>query len=77
VADPEVERMLEIYRVQKEVPHRAFTPASIRDALLAAMRSEGLAILREGIVARPEDVDLVMVHGYGYPAHKGGPMFGA
>ncbi len=39
------------------------------------MRAEGEAIVREGIVRRPEDVDLVMVHGYGFPAHKGGPMF--
>jgi 3-hydroxyacyl-CoA dehydrogenase len=75
VTDPEVARLLEIYRVQKEIPHRAFTRQGIRDALLAAMRSEGEAILREGIVAKPEDVDLVMVNGYGFPAHKGGPMF--
>lgn len=75
VIDPEVSRLLDNYRVRKEIPHRAFTRQGIRDALLTAMRFEGQAILREGIVARPEDIDLVMVHGYGFPAHKGGPMF--
>jgi 3-hydroxyacyl-CoA dehydrogenase len=74
-ADPDVLRLIETYRVKCEIPHQAFKPQAIRDALLGAMREEGDAILREGIVARPEDIDLVMVHGYGFPAHKGGPMY--
>ncbi len=77
VRDPEAEAMIENYRVRQQIPHRAFSPDAIRTALLGAMRAEGQAILREGIVARPEDIDLVMVNGYGFPAHKGGPMFGA
>ena len=44
-------------------------------SVIAAIAAEGEAILREGVVTRREDIDLVMVHGYGYPAHKGGPMF--
>jgi 3-hydroxyacyl-CoA dehydrogenase len=75
VQDPEFQALLDIHRVRKEIPQRTFARTVIRDALLAAMRAEGQAILDEGIVARPEDVDLVMVHGYGFPAHKGGPMF--
>jgi 3-hydroxyacyl-CoA dehydrogenase len=74
VADPDVPKLIEIYRVKQMIPHQAFPPKAIREALLTAMREEGEAILREGIVARPEDIDLVMVHGYGFPAHKGGPM---
>jgi 3-hydroxyacyl-CoA dehydrogenase len=73
--DPAVNALIETYRVTHEIPHRAFSHAVIRDALLAAMTAEGEAILKEGIVARPEDIDLVMVNGYGFPAHKGGPMF--
>ncbi len=73
--DPAIPAMIEIYRTRNEIPHRHFTHQSIREALLAAMRAEGEALLREGIVARPEDIDLVLVHGYGFPAHKGGPMF--
>ena len=41
------------------------------------MASEGKAILAEGIAERPGDIDLVMINGYGFPAHKGGPMFAA
>jgi 3-hydroxyacyl-CoA dehydrogenase len=77
VRDPEVDAMIEIYRTRREIPHRAFTRQTIREALLGAMEAEGEEILKEGIVARPEDIDLVMVNGYGFPAHKGGPMFKA
>ncbi|WP_353476651.1 3-hydroxyacyl-CoA dehydrogenase NAD-binding domain-containing protein (plasmid) [Salipiger sp. H15] len=45
--------------------------------LVAAMAAEGAAILEEGIAQRPEDIDLVEVHGYGFPRWKGGPMFAA
>jgi 3-hydroxyacyl-CoA dehydrogenase len=73
--DPAVEQMLEVYRAAQLIPHKHFPRKDIQEQLVAAMRSEGEAILKEGIVARPEDIDLVMVNGYGFPAHRGGPMF--
>ncbi|MEZ5357115.1 MAG: hypothetical protein R2762_31130 [Bryobacteraceae bacterium] len=27
-----------------------------------------------GIALRPVDIHIVYIHGYGFPAHKGGPM---
>ncbi len=44
-----------------------------RRALLS-MIEEGLQILDEGIARRPADIDLVLVHGYGFPRWRGGPM---
>jgi 3-hydroxyacyl-CoA dehydrogenase len=38
------------------------------------MVNEGAHVLAEGIAARPGDIDVVLVHGYGYPAWRGGPM---
>ncbi len=43
--------------------------------VLAAMTAEAEAVLEDGIAVRASDIDLVMVNGYGFPAHKGGPMF--
>lgn len=43
--------------------------------LVATMAAEGEAILNEGIAQAPEDIDLVEIHGYGFPRWKGGPMF--
>ncbi|WP_174802939.1 3-hydroxyacyl-CoA dehydrogenase NAD-binding domain-containing protein [Martelella limonii] len=53
----------------------ALDRTAIADHLIAAMADEGRAILAEGIAAKPEDIDLVKIHGYGFPRHRGGPMF--
>ena len=45
--------------------------------LTAPLINEGARILEEGIAVRGSDVDLVWIAGYGWPAHKGGPMFHA
>ena len=39
------------------------------------MINEGARILEEGVVARPLDIDVVSINGYGFPAYRGGPMF--
>lgn len=58
-------------------PHvRAGTlPDDIAAYLVAEMAAEGKAILDEGIAASASDIDLVEIHGYGFPRRKGGPMF--
>ena len=38
------------------------------------MVNEGAKILQEGIALRASDIDLVKVHGYGFPRWLGGPM---
>ena len=38
------------------------------------MAAEGEAILAEGIAAQATDIDLVEIHGYGFPRRRGGPM---
>lgn len=75
--DPAVTAMIEAARAAKGITPRPFTAQEIVDRLLEAMADEGRALLAEGIAARPGDIDLVMINGYGFPAHKGGPMFAA
>jgi 3-hydroxyacyl-CoA dehydrogenase len=41
------------------------------------MINEGARILEEKIAARPSDIDIVWINGYGFPVGKGGPMFWA
>nr|WP_112323673.1 3-hydroxyacyl-CoA dehydrogenase NAD-binding domain-containing protein [Oceanibium sediminis] len=56
------------------IPRRAFTDEDIRERAITAMIDEGLRVLDEGIARRPADIDLVLVHGYGFPRWRGGPM---
>jgi 3-hydroxyacyl-CoA dehydrogenase len=41
------------------------------------MINEGAKILDERIALRASDIDTVWINGYGFPAHRGGPMFHA
>lgn len=53
----------------------SLTPVDIAARLTGAMAAEGKAILAEGIALKASDIDLVEIHGYGYPRWRGGPMF--
>ena len=75
--DPEVTALIDQRRAAKGLVARSISDDEIRQRLLAAMAAEGTALLSEGIAARASDIDLVMINGYGFPAHKGGPMFAA
>jgi 3-hydroxyacyl-CoA dehydrogenase len=32
-------------------------------------------LLADGIVPRPQEIDVIWVHGFGFPAYRGGPMY--
>ena len=59
-------------KAQKPMPLDA-----IASHLITAMAKEGQALLKEGIAGQASDIDLVEIHGYGFPRWKGGPMFWA
>lgn len=75
--DPEVHALIEQVSREKGITRRTFAAEEITWRALAAMVNEAALLLEEGIAARPSDVDLVMVHGYGFPSHRGGPLFWA
>ena len=66
----------EVRRASSEagVTRRDFSDAEIARRLALSMIAEGADIVAEGIANRPADVDLVLVHGYGFPRWRGGPM---
>ncbi len=58
------------------IARRAQLPQEeIVERLLYPLVNEGLKILGEGIAYRPGDIDVVWVAGYGFPDHRGGPMY--
>lgn len=75
--DGEVEEMVRAYAAERGIAQRTFTAEEIVERCVAALRSEGEKILAEGMALRASDIDIVYVHGYGFPAWRGGPMFGA
>jgi 3-hydroxyacyl-CoA dehydrogenase len=57
------------------VPQRQISDEEIVQRLVLALANEGRKILRDGIAARASDIDLVYLKGYGFPIHRGGPMY--
>jgi 3-hydroxyacyl-CoA dehydrogenase len=75
VSDPEVHALIDDYRARNAIVARHFTDEAIMQRLLAAMADEGRSVLEDGIARHSDDIDLVLVNGYGFPPIKGGPMF--
>jgi len=74
VPDPEVLELVETERKRKGIVPRHFEAGEIRRRYFAAMINEGMKVLEEGIALKPSDIDVVAVHGYGFPRYRGGPM---
>ncbi len=72
--DPEVLAIVDAERQKKSVTARKLSTEEIQRRYLLAMVNEGAKTVEEGIALRPLDVDVVLVAGYGFPRHRGGPM---
>ncbi len=72
--DPVVEQLVADYRASKGVTPRQISDEEIVQRCVYALVNEGARILEEGIAVRASDIDLVYLNGYGFPAHRGGPM---
>jgi 3-hydroxyacyl-CoA dehydrogenase len=55
-------------------PKAKGTDADLAESILFPMVDEAARILAEGIARRPADIDLVEIHGYGFPRWRGGLM---
>ena len=75
--DPDVLELIATEREHKGISPRSFTPEEIQARCIDAMSNEGARLLGENIALRPSDIDVVMLHGYGFPRWRGGPMLAA
>jgi 3-hydroxyacyl-CoA dehydrogenase len=73
--DPEIDALLEKYRKEVGLQPRRISDEEIVERCIYALANEGARILEEGIALRASDVDMVYLTGYGFPTHRGGPMF--
>ncbi|KAG7280408.1 hypothetical protein CRUP_028148 [Coryphaenoides rupestris] len=74
-SDPWLRKYLEEYRVRHGLVARRIDQQEVLERCLYAMINEGFRILEDGIAASPQNIDAIYVCGYGWPKHRGGPMF--
>ncbi|MDY6827946.1 MAG: 3-hydroxyacyl-CoA dehydrogenase NAD-binding domain-containing protein [Pseudomonadota bacterium] len=77
VPDPSVDALiaevaLEAGRTRRDIPDE-----EVLERCLFPLINEGARVLEEGMALRASDIDVTYVHGYGFPAHRGGPMYHA
>lgn len=75
--DPAIEALIAAHAERHGLTLRAIDDTEIRERLLYAMVNEGARLIDEGVVARPHEIDIAMVHGIGFPSYLGGPLWWA
>jgi 3-hydroxyacyl-CoA dehydrogenase len=76
--DPEVHRIIKETAAEFGFPQRSdFTDEEILKRLLFASVNEACKILEEGAALRASDVDVMWLHGFGFPRYRGGLMYWA
>ena len=73
--DPETTEIIEEVARELGVERRSFTDEEIEFRLFAPLVNEGAKEIEDGTAIRTSDIDVAWVNGYGFPAHKGGPMY--
>jgi 3-hydroxyacyl-CoA dehydrogenase len=73
--DPDVDGFIAKWVAEAGIPQRQISAGEIVDRCLYALVNEGARILEEGYALRASDIDIIYLNGYGFPAHRGGPMW--
>ncbi len=75
IPDPEVAQMVKKWGTEAGIPQRQISKEEIVDRCIYALVNEGARILEEGYALRSVDIDIIYLNGYGFPGHRGGPMW--
>ncbi len=74
VPNPGVMPLIEAERAELGIQPQDFSRQEITRRYMAAMVNEAAKVVGKGIARAPRDVDMVLLFGYGFPRHWGGPL---
>jgi 3-hydroxyacyl-CoA dehydrogenase len=75
VVDPEVTKLIEETARKSGLKRRSIPASELVERPIYALINEGAKVLEEGVALRASDIDVIYVYGYGFPPHRGGPMW--
>jgi len=75
--DPEVAALIAESARAQGIRRREVGDEEVLTRCLYPLVNEGARLLADGIALRPGDIDVVYLHGYGFPRYRGGPMYWA
>jgi 3-hydroxyacyl-CoA dehydrogenase len=72
VPNPKVVAVIQKYLADNQVEKKEIPEQEIIDLMLAKAINEAAFIIMDGICDRPQDMDLAMIYGTGFPPYRGG-----
>jgi len=72
VPNPKVADVVQKYLKDNNVSPKQMSQEEIIDTMLAGGINEAALMIEEGICDRPQDMDLAMIYGTGFPPYRGG-----
>jgi 3-hydroxyacyl-CoA dehydrogenase len=73
--DPLIDRLAADAAARRGIARRAVADEEIVARVTTALANEGARVLEDGFAQRAGDIDVIYVYGFGFPRHRGGPMF--
>ena len=73
--DPLIEQLANEEAKKRGIARRPISDEEIIARITTALANEGARVLEEKFATRPGDIDIIYVYGFGFPRHRGGPMF--
>jgi len=73
--DPLIEQMADEEAAKRGIMRRPIDDEEILARIMTALANEGARVLDEHFATRAGDIDVIYCYGFGYPRHRGGPMF--
>lgn len=72
--DAVVRQIIEDASVRRGIQRQKLSAETIQRRAMLAIVNEAACLLGEGVASRASDIDVVLVHGYGFPRWVGGPV---
>jgi 3-hydroxyacyl-CoA dehydrogenase len=75
VPDPLIDQLAAEAAARRGITRRPVSNDEIIARITTALANEGARVLEEGYASRAGDIDVIYAYGFGFPRHRGGPMF--
>jgi 3-hydroxyacyl-CoA dehydrogenase/enoyl-CoA hydratase/carnithine racemase len=72
IPNPKVMAVIQNYLKENGIRPKSITQKEIVDRMLARAINEAAYMIQEGICDRPQDMDLAIIYGLGFPPYRGG-----
>jgi 3-hydroxyacyl-CoA dehydrogenase len=75
IPDPLIENLAGEAAAKRGITRTKISSDEIIARVMTALANEGAKVLEEGYASRAGDIDVIYCYGFGFPRHRGGPMF--